>query len=110
MHPYTSCYECNQSPRSDVFSVANITSDAKNFGTEVSEKPAAVKSFGQSRDLMLETAGSSEMSTLLDDVTFHKTIIFINPNRRSPTISLPNSFSRVEKKHSSTFGVKLTVY
>ena len=98
MHPYISCYECNQSPWSGVFSVANITCDAMNFGTEVSEKPAAVKLFGQSCDLMMGIAGPSEMSTRLHDVTFHKTIIFINPKRRSPTISLPNSFSRVEKK------------
>jgi hypothetical protein len=98
MYPYISCYKCNQRPLSDVFSAANTTSDAMNFGTEVSEKPAAVKSFGQSCDLMMGIAGYSEMSTLLDDVTFHNTIIFINPNRRSPTISLPNSFSRVEKK------------
>ena len=94
-----------------MFSVANITSEAMNFGTEVSEKPAAVKPFEQSCDVMKRTAGYSHMSTRVDDVTLHKTIMFINPNRRSPTISLPNSFSRVEKKkHSSTFCVKLTVY
>jgi hypothetical protein len=81
-----------------------------NFGTEFSEEPTAAKSFGQSCDLMMGIASSSETSTTLDDVTFHKTIIFINPNRRSPTISLPNSFSRVGKKKHSTFGVKLTVY
>jgi hypothetical protein len=100
MYPYISCYKCNHSPRSDVFSAANITSDAMNFGTEVSETPAPVKSFGQSCDLMIGIAGYSEMSTLLGDVTFHNTIIFTNPNRRSPTISLPNSFSRVEKKNT----------
>jgi len=72
-----------------------------NFGTEVSEKPVAVKSFGQSFDLMMGLAGSSEMSTTTDDVTFQKTIIFINPNGRSPTISLPNSFSRVGKKKNT---------
>jgi hypothetical protein len=69
-----------------------------NFGTKISEKLAAVKSFGQSFDLMMGIAGSSEMSTRIDDVTFQKTIILINPNRRSPTISLPNSFSRVDPK------------
>ena len=110
MHPNLTCYERNQSPWSDMFSVANITCDALNFSTEVSEKPAAVKSWGQSFDPMMGVAGCSEISTRLDDVTFQKTIIFINPNRRSPTISLPNSFSSVGKKHSSTFGVKLTVY
>jgi len=82
-----------------------------NFGTEVSEKPVAVKSSGQSFDLTMGLAGSSEMSTTVDDVTFQKTIILIHPNVRSPTISLPNSFSRVEKKkHPSIFGVKLKVY
>ena len=47
---------------------------------------------------MMGLAGSSEISTRIDDVTFQKTIIFINPNRRSPMISLPNSFSHVGKK------------